>query len=92
MKTLLISLLLATSAPCAALAQDQPPPGGRGAFMQACGQDVQNFCGSARGRDQRRACLMANRDKFSDSCKAFMASHPMHQHQPMQAPPNGQPQ
>jgi hypothetical protein len=24
--------------------------------------------------------MMANKDKVSDSCKSFMAAHPMHQH------------
>src|SRR3984957_3498311 len=52
----------------------------RGQFMQACGADMQNFCASAQSRDDRRTCVMANKDKFSDSCKSFMASHPMHSH------------
>jgi hypothetical protein len=49
-------------------------------FMQACGTDMQSYCASARSRDDRRACVMANHDKFSDSCKSFMAAHPMHEH------------
>ena len=77
-----------------AFAQDQPPPqqgGGHGMFKQACGADIQNFCASAQNRDDRRACVMANKDKFSDSCKSFMASHPMHSHDQgqMQGPPPG---
>lgn len=49
-------------------------------FMEACGADMKNFCGSAQNRDERRACMTANKDKFSAGCKSFMASHPMHQH------------
>ncbi|HUO91901.1 MAG TPA: hypothetical protein VMU22_03225 [Rhizomicrobium sp.] len=54
----------------------------RSQFMDACGNDVKTYCASAQSRDDRRACVVANRDKFSGSCKAFMAAHPMHQHQP----------
>jgi hypothetical protein len=52
----------------------------RSQFMQACGTDMQSYCASAQSRDDRRACVMANHDKFSDSCKSFMAAHPMHEH------------
>jgi hypothetical protein len=88
MKKLFLVLSLATCASAAAFAQTPPPPQGggmqggamRGQFMQACGTDMQNFCASAQSRDDRRACVMANKDKFSDSCKSFMAAHPMHEH------------
>jgi hypothetical protein len=56
----------------------------RSQFMDACGADMQNFCASAQSRDDRRNCVMANKDKFSASCKSFMAAHPMHQHQDQQ--------
>jgi hypothetical protein len=95
MKTTLFTLLLATGAATAAFAQNSPPPqGGPSGFMQACGADIQNFCASAQNRQDRRACVEANKDKFSDSCKSYMASHPMHQHNQgqMQGPNNGQPQ
>jgi len=61
-------------------------------FMQACGDDIKNFCASAQSREDRRACVMQNKDKFSDPCKSFMASHPMHQHGQgqMQGPGGGQ--
>jgi hypothetical protein len=93
MKKLLFALSLSVCA-VPAFAQDQPPPqqgGGHGMFKQACGADIQNFCASAQNRDDRRACVMANKDKFSDSCKSFMASHPMYSHDQgqMQGPPPG---
>jgi hypothetical protein len=98
MKLLLSAFAIAACAATTALAQDQtpqaPPQGGRAGFMQACGGDMKNYCASAQSRDDRRSCMMANKDKFSDSCKAFMASHPMHQHPQgqMQGQPPGQPQ
>jgi len=94
MKKLFLVLSFAACASTAALAQDQTPApqggmqggGMRGQFMQACGTDMQTYCASAQSRDDRRACVAANKDKFSDSCKSFMAAHPMHQRQP-QTPP-----
>jgi hypothetical protein len=87
MKKLLLVLSFATCASAAVFAQTPAPQQGgmsgggmRGQFMQACGTDMQNFCASAQSRDDRRACVMANHDKFSDSCKSFMAAHPMHEH------------
>jgi hypothetical protein len=83
MKNLLLVLSFATCASAAAFAQTPAPQQGggmRGQFMQACGADMQNFCASAQSRDDRRACVMANKDKFSDSCKSFMTAHPMHEH------------
>lgn len=96
MKILFTAFAITASLATAALAQDQtpqtPPQGGRGGFMQACGDDVKTYCSSAQSRDERRSCVMANKDKFSDSCKSFMSSHPMHQHHEgqMQGPGNGQ--
>ena len=72
-----LSIMVGLS-PIVALAQDQAPPGSqerRAAFMQACGQDVQTYCASARNRDERRACIHANHAKFSDGCQSFLASH-----------------
>jgi hypothetical protein len=82
MKTALLSLsfVLALAGAGSAFAQDQsqmqgPPAGGNhGAFKAACGADIQTYCSSAQTRDDRRACVKTNKDKFSDSCKAFMAS------------------
>jgi len=87
MKSLLLAISLGMAASTAAFAQDQaPPPADRAAFMQACGQDMQTYCASAQNRDDRRACMKANHDKFSDSCKTFMANRQMHQHNQMQSP------
>lgn len=96
MKPIFFTILLTTCAATAALAQNQsaPPQNMHSAFMDACGNDMKSFCGSAQSRQDRRACMQANKDKFSDSCRSFMASHPMHQHPQgqMQGPNNGQPQ
>lgn len=74
------SFVLALSG--AALAQDQAaaPQGGHGggAFRAACGQDMQTYCGSAQSREDRHTCMKAKKDKFSDSCKSFMASRRHH--------------
>lgn len=87
-----LSLALFVGAGAAALAQDQDQPGqhhgGHGAFMQACGNDMQTYCASAQSRDDRHSCMEANKDKFSDTCKSFMANHAghMHDHGQMPAP------
>jgi len=88
MKKLFLVLSFAACASTLAFAQTPAPQQGgamqggamRGQFMQACGTDMQTYCASAQNRDDRRACVMANRGKFSDSCKSFMAAHPMHEH------------
>jgi hypothetical protein len=82
MKTTLLSLslVLSLASAGAAFAQSQmqgPPPAGapqHGAFKAACGADIQTYCATAQTKDDRHACVKANKDKFSDSCKAFMAS------------------
>jgi hypothetical protein len=90
MKKLFLVLSFAVCASTLAFAQDQTPAqqqgggmqggGMRSQFMDACGGDMQTYCASAQSRDDRRACVMANKDKFSANCKSFMASHPMHTH------------
>ncbi len=50
--------------------------GDRGAWRQACGADIKQYCGDKTTREDRHACVEANKDKFSDGCKTFMASHP----------------
>ena len=87
MKRIFLAISFVACATTMAFAQDQTPPaqqqgGGsmRGQFMDACGADMKNFCSAAQNREDRHSCVMANQDKFSQSCKAFMASHPMHQH------------
>lgn len=77
-----VSLGLAVGAVTAASAQDQSQPqgGGHGAFMQACGSDMQTYCPQAQTRDDRRACVHANRDRFSDACKSFLAHRMSHMH------------
>ena len=62
-------------------ADETPAPAGgndqhRGEFRQACGADLQTYCATSKTRDERRACIQANKDKFSETCKTFMASHP----------------
>ena len=62
-----------------AFAADAPAPssgGDHNGFREACGADLQTYCASAKSRDERRACVQANKDKFSDGCKSFMAAHP----------------
>ncbi|HEY0266175.1 MAG TPA: hypothetical protein VGC16_05440 [Rhizomicrobium sp.] len=68
-KMLLAAALFAGSA--AAFAQDAPPPGG--GRMAACRDDMQKFCADKTGPD-RRACMMANKDKLSDGCKSALAA------------------
>ena len=65
----------------AAFAADTPASGdtgggGHSGFREACGADLQTYCPNATSRDERRACVQQNKDKFSDGCKAFMAAHP----------------
>lgn len=80
MKQLLIGAALALSVSILAFAQDQgQPQGGHGAFQQACGNDFKT-CASAQSREDRHACIEANKDKFSDACKTFLSSHAGHWH------------
>ena len=81
MKKLILAISFAACTATGALAQDQQPaeqegpPGGIFKFMQTCGADLHTYCASAESRDDRRACVIANKDKFSDACKALVASH-----------------
>ena len=71
--------LLRATAFAADPAPATPPASGdqhRGEFRQACGADLQTYCAASKTRDERHACIEANKDKFSDTCKAFMAAHP----------------
>jgi hypothetical protein len=59
----------------AGLAAAQGPGGGNGpgaAMRQACGADIQKYCGDKTERADRRACMMANKDKFSPDCKTAL--------------------
>lgn len=58
--------------------QGQGQGGHHGEFMAACGADMQQYCASAQSRDDRRACVQANKDKFSQGCQTFLSSHMMH--------------
>ncbi len=63
------------------LAADSTPApssggGHGGGFREACGADLKQYCPTASTREERHACVDANKDKFSASCKTFMASHP----------------
>jgi hypothetical protein len=75
----------------AAFAQ-QPPSEAMQAVRAACAADYMKLCPVANTRDDRRQCMMANRDKFSDSCKAAIAdmrSKMQMQAAPAQAPAPG---
>jgi hypothetical protein len=73
------ALLISFGTAGAVFAQDQPQgttPGNRGQeFRAACAADVQTYCASAKGREDRHQCMQTNRDKFSDGCKSFLDSH-----------------
>ena len=79
-----------------AFAADTPAPtsgGGDGhhsGFREACGADLQTYCASSKSHDERRACVDANKDKFSAGCKSFMAAHPHHHDSGATPPANGQ--
>ncbi len=80
MKASVLALIFAVFA-APAFAQDQQQPAqqsGHGMFKEACGADMDKFCSDAKGHDARMSCVMANKDKFSDSCKTFLANHQMH--------------
>ena len=92
MKKLASALIAATMGfSGAAFAADPPASGdaggGHSGFREACGTDLQTYCASSTTRDERRACVQANKDKFSDGCKSFMAAHPRPQ---SSTPPAGQ--
>ena len=73
---LLLGLVLGVSGTAIAQDQNQPQAGEwHEMFKQACGADIQKFCSTAQTRDDRHACVKANTDKFSDTCKTFLASH-----------------
>lgn len=82
MKSMILGLSLVVGMVGAAFAQDQGgtmqgPSGGdhHGAFRAACGADLQSFCASAQTRDDRHACVEANKAKFSQGCQSFLANH-----------------
>ncbi len=44
---------------------------GQGAGLsEACRAEVMELCGSADGKEARRACMKENRSKVSESCRA----------------------
>jgi hypothetical protein len=69
---ILAAALLAGSA-ATAFAQDAGAPPAGGGRMMACRADMQKFCADKTGPD-RRACMMANKDKLSDGCKSAIAA------------------
>ncbi len=71
-KTMLTAAALLATISGAALAQGAGAPQGGGG-MAACRDDAQKFCADKTGPD-RRACMEANKDKLSDSCKAARAA------------------
>lgn len=65
---------------CDGAAVSQPQQSERGgerraAFRAACGADMQTYCPNV-SREQRRACVAANREKFSQGCKTYMEQNP----------------
>ena len=76
-----------------AFAADPPASTGGGdhsGWREACGADIKQYCGTATTREERHACVQANKDKFSDGCKAFMAAHPRPQNSSAPPPAGGQ--
>jgi hypothetical protein len=65
-------VVLTLSASGAAFAQ-QPSPEAMAAVRVACASDFAKLCPDAKTRDDRRQCMMANHDKFTDACKAALA-------------------
>ena len=82
------ALALAGSGLASAADSMSPPAGGghMNGFRQACGADLQTYCYAAQSREERHACVEANKDKFSDGCKSFMAQHTHGQGQAPAAP------
>jgi hypothetical protein len=62
---------LAVGAAGAAFAQPAEG-GGRAAFTQACGADIQKFCPNMQPGPDMRTCVRSNEKSFSDPCKAFL--------------------
>lgn len=60
--------------------------GGHSGFREACGADIKQYCDASKTREERHACVVANKDKFSQGCKDFMAAHP----RPQSSAPAGQ--
>ncbi|MBI1212069.1 MAG: hypothetical protein GC190_11445 [Alphaproteobacteria bacterium] len=87
MQRLALPFLMMIGLSGAAFAADTPATGsdtadthgGRHGFREACSADIQTYCSTSKSRDERHACVQANKDKFSGGCKAFMAAHPRHQ-------------
>ena len=80
MKASVLAVIFALIA-APAFAQDQQQPAeqsGRAMFKEACGADMEKFCSDAKDHDARMSCVMANKEKFSDTCKTFLANHHMH--------------
>ncbi len=80
MKMITLAALASLAFTGAAMAQTPgaatPPPGGGmggGGRFAACRDDNMKLCPDKHGPD-RRACMMDNKDKLSDGCKAAMAA------------------
>lgn len=70
-----------TTAGAALAADPSPTPSSGGdhhGFRDACGADLKQYCSAATTREERRSCVDANKEKFSEGCKSFMAAHPRH--------------
>lgn len=53
--------------------QAQQPPHNP-AMREACANDIKTLCGDAKPGQPTMACMMKNRDKTSDGCKAAMGA------------------
>lgn len=74
MKTLLsltVAGLMTAALASEALAQ-QPPH--NPAMREACANDIKTLCGDAKPGQPTMACMMKNRDKTSEGCKAAMSA------------------
>lgn len=75
MKIKEIAAAAALMALCGGAAMAQPGGGQdnpmRAKMREACGADIQKYCADKNGPD-RRSCVMENREKFTDTCKAAL--------------------
>ena len=73
LRHLILALTTSVVLAGAAQAQQQQPPHNP-AMREACDADIKKVCADAKPGQPTMACVMKNRDKMSDGCKAAMAS------------------
>jgi hypothetical protein len=76
MKSLLAvsTIAIAIAIGAASVSVAQPSQEAMQAVRAACAADYAKLCPDAKTRDDRRQCMMTNQDKFSNTCKAAIAS------------------